>query len=185
VSQPAIRLPGQVVTLREFATADVDAAHAVVGDHAVTDYLSFEAKTRTQTADMIAGILTRADQVPRTEYYLAVEHDDLVIGFARLGLTGVQAAKLGYAIRADRWGKGYAADAVRTLATFAFHQLGLHRISAAIGPENAASIAVVKRVGFTHEGRLREHVFTNGGWRDSLLFSLLAQEWPGESAEAD
>jgi RimJ/RimL family protein N-acetyltransferase len=62
---------------------------------------------------------------------------------------------------------------------FAFETLDLHRVSAAIGPENLASIAVVKRLGFTYEGRIRHHVFTNGDWRDSLLYSLLADEWAG------
>jgi hypothetical protein len=27
------------------------------------------------------------------------------------------------------------------------------------------------------EGRIRDHVFTNGAWRDSLLFAVLEQEW--------
>jgi ribosomal-protein-alanine N-acetyltransferase len=92
--------------------------------------------------------------------------------------TGVQAAKLGYAIAADHWGRGYATDAARAMVTFGFHELGLHRITAAIGPENAASMAVVKRLGFTREGHLRDHVFTNGAWRDSVLWSILAHEWP-------
>ncbi|WP_308283159.1 GNAT family N-acetyltransferase [Pseudonocardia nigra] len=60
---------------------------------------------------------------------------------------------------------------------FAFTRLELHRVSAAIGPSNARSIAVVERLGFTLEGRLRDHVFTNGAWRDSLLYSILSGEW--------
>lgn len=117
-------------------------------------------------------------QEPRTEYYLAVTtHDDRLIGFVRLGLTGTKAAKLGYAIAAHHWGKGYATDAARTMTTFGFTTIGLHRISAAIGPDNAASLAVVTRLGFTHEGRLRDHVHTNGAWRDSELFSILDHEW--------
>jgi ribosomal-protein-alanine N-acetyltransferase len=59
---------------------------------------------------------------------------------------------------------------------FGFAELGLHRISAAIGPDNAASIAVVRKLGMAHEGRLRDHVFTNGEWRDSELFAILADE---------
>jgi ribosomal-protein-alanine N-acetyltransferase len=27
------------------------------------------------------------------------------------------------------------------------------------------------------EGRIRDHVFTNGAWRDSLLYSVLDREW--------
>jgi RimJ/RimL family protein N-acetyltransferase len=40
-----------------------------------------------------------------------------------------------------------------------------------------SSIAVVKRLGLSYEGRLRHHVFTNGNWRDSLLYSILTDEW--------
>lgn len=127
---------------------------------------------------MLNGVLARAKEKSRNEYYLAVDIvDDGLIGFARLGLDGVQAAKLGYAIAADHWGRGYATDAVTTLVDFGFRKLKLHRISAAMGPDNAASIAIVRRLGMTYEGRIRDHVYTNGQWRDSLLYSVLADEW--------
>jgi RimJ/RimL family protein N-acetyltransferase len=29
----------------------------------------------------------------------------------------------------------------------------------------------------TYEGRIRDHVYTNGRWRDSLLYSVLVNEW--------
>lgn len=172
-----VSLRGQLVTLREFRPDDIDDALHVVGDDRVTTWLSFDSRSREATAQMITGAIERARHEPRTEYYLAVADDtDVLIGFARLGFAGVKAAKLGYAIRADRWGKGYATDACRTMIEFGFARLGLHRISAAIGPDNAASIAVVRRLGMTHEGRLRDHVFTNGAWRDSDLFSILEQD---------
>jgi len=170
-----VELEGAKVWLREFRRDDVDAALALVGDDRVTRWLSFDSRTREQAVDMIEGTIERAQQEPRTEYYLAVTIDaDELVGFARLGLTGVQAAKIGYAIAADHWGNGYALDATRTLVSFAFGPLGLHRISAAIGPDNEPSIAVVKRLGMNYEGRLRHHVFTNGAWRDSLLYAAIA-----------
>src|SRR3954447_25489786 len=107
--------------------------------------------------------------------------EDRVIGFARIAPSGPWAAKLGYAIHADHWGNGYATDAARVMLGFAFNTLGRHRVTAAIGPENEASIAVVKRLGFTYEGHLRDHVFTNGAWRDSLLYSLLETEYAERS----
>ena len=85
-------------------------------------------------------------------------------------------AKLGYAVRADHWGHGYATDAARVITEYGFRVLSLHRITAAIGPDNEPSIAVVKKLGFRYEGRLRDHVFTNNAWRDSLLFSALVQD---------
>lgn len=176
-----VTLSGRAVTLREFRNDDAAAAYRIVGDDAVTRFLSFDSRSEREAATMIRGAVERASLAPRTEYYFAVAlPDDEMIGFIRLGLGGVQAAKLGYAIRADQWGKGYATDAARTMVGFGFQGLGLHRITAAIGPDNAASIALAERLGMRHEGRLRDHVFTNGAWRDSLLYSLLADEWACE-----
>ncbi|MPZ66860.1 MAG: GNAT family N-acetyltransferase [Pseudonocardiaceae bacterium] len=176
-----IALRGKRVGLREFRTEDVDDSLAVVGDDRVTRFLSFDSRDREQARELIDGVITRARALPRSEYYLAVTLPgyDSLVGFVRLGLTGVKAAKLGYAIAADHWGNGYATDATRTMLAFAFERLDLRRVTAAIGPDNPASITVVQRLGFTPEGRLRDHVFTNGAWRDSLLYSLLQPEWPG------
>ncbi|MEJ3745252.1 GNAT family protein [Actinomycetes bacterium KLBMP 9797] len=66
------------------------------------------------------------------------------------------------------------------MVNFAFGELGLHRVSAAIGPENAASISVAQRLGMRYEGRIRDHVYTNGAWRDSLLYSILEHEWAAD-----
>jgi ribosomal-protein-alanine N-acetyltransferase len=78
---------------------------------------------------MVDSAAERAQYQPRTEYYLAVTAGDELVGFARLAFAGVKAAKLGYAIRADRRGKGHATDAARRMIEFGFGELGLHRIS--------------------------------------------------------
>lgn len=177
-----IRIAGRQVVLREFALEDVDDVLAIIGDDKVTTWLSFDSRDRAQAVAMIEGTIERAQQEPRTEFYLGVTKldDDRVIGFARIGLSGVQAGKLGYAIAAKEWGRGYATDAARSLVTYAFKELSLHRVTAAIGPDNTASMAVVQHLGFAREGELRDHVFTNGRWRDSVLFSILAHEWRPE-----
>jgi [ribosomal protein S5]-alanine N-acetyltransferase len=173
-------LTGDLTTLREFRATDLDDYLAIVGDDRVTSWMSFDSRDRAAAEKALAAIVERAAQEDRPDYLLAVTRrdDDSVVGFARLGPTGVKAVHLGYAIHADHWGHGYATDASRVMLRLAFGPLGMHRVSAAIGPENEASIAVVKHLGFTYEGRIRHHVFTNGSWRDSLLYSLLESEFP-------
>lgn len=179
-----IELEGSKTALREFEPDDVDAVAAIIGDDRVTRFLSFDSRTREQAAEMVKGTIERAKADPRTEFYLAVtsRHAGTVVGFARLELTGHRAAKLGYAVAYEHQGKGYATDAVAMLVGFGFDTLGLHRVTAAIGPDNAASHAVTQHLGFTREGLLRDHVHTNGAWRDSVLYSVLADEWQMEPA---
>jgi ribosomal-protein-alanine N-acetyltransferase len=172
-----VTLTGRVVTLREFRSDDAADSLTIVGDDQVTRWLSFDSRDLSAAQAMVDAIIERAKDELRTEYYLAVAvADDKLAGFARLALTGVKAAKLGYAIRADSWGKGYATDATRCMLTFGFEKLQLHRISAAIGPDNTASISVAEKLGMQYEGRIRDHVFTNGAWRDSLLYAALEHE---------
>jgi len=174
----ALPLQGHRVHLRDFTPDDVQDAAAIVGDVRVTHWLSFEPRDHASTGAMLDAAIQAAAREPRTEYYLAVTlpATDKVIGFARLALTGVRAAKLGYAIHADHWGHGYATDAARTIVTFGFDHLALHRITAAVGPDNTPSRMVLTKLGFMVEGRLRDHVWTNGAWRDSVLYSQLTHE---------
>jgi len=171
-------LTGDGVSLRDLGTEDFDDFFAIVGDDRVTSWLAFDSHTEQSARKMLGDIIDRSARESRPDYMLAVTRrdDDRVIGFARIAPSQSQ-GKLGYAIGADHWGHGYATDAARTMLKFAFGPLALHRVTAAIGPENLASIAVIDRLGFSYEGRLRDHVFTNNAWRDSLLYSLLAAEF--------
>jgi ribosomal-protein-alanine N-acetyltransferase len=173
-----VRIEGERIVLREFEERDLDTSMAVVGDPDVTISLSFDTRTREQQAERLAADIARAKTEPRPDYYLAItdRQTDELIGFIRIGLGGHRSGELGYALRKDRWRRGYAREASQLMIAFGFEKLGLHRIQAACGPDNLASQAMLERLGFEYEGRMRDHVFTNGGWRDSLLYSVVGFE---------
>ena len=62
---------------------------------------------------------------------------------------------LGYALLPDFWNQGYALEAVRGTLTYAKATLGLRRVVAIVSPENAASIALLRKAGFDFERSLR------------------------------
>lgn len=173
-----ISIAGPRLMLREFRPDDLDASMAVVGDAAVTQTLSFDVRSRDDQAERLSQDIVRARTDPRPDYYLAVaDSADTLIGFVRIGLGRDHSGELGYALRRQDWGKGYATEATRLMIAFGFDALELHRLQAACGPDNRASQRLLARLGFMPEGRLRDHVFTNAAWRDSLLYSLLQHEW--------
>lgn len=175
-----IRLAAGSLLLRDFEAGDTDGVLAIVGDDRVTYWLSFASRDRDEAQAMLDGILERQVETPRSEYYLAVTESSSpeVLGFVRLGLMGVKAADLGYALRPESQGRGIARAAVSRMIEFGFGDLGLHRLTANIGPQNAASMRLVESLGFQREGTIRDHVHTNGAWRDSVSYSLLEDEWP-------
>lgn len=172
------RIEGTRFILREFAESDLDNSMAIVGDPDVTVFLSFDTRTRDQQAELLAKDIARAQSDPRPDYYLAIadRDTDQLIGFVRIALDAHQRGELGYALRKDRWGQGITTEACQLILDFGYKTLSLHRIQAACGPNNVGSQKVLENLGFAYEGRMRDHVFTNGTWRDSLLYSKLVRE---------
>lgn len=96
----------------------------------------------------------------------------LTLAQVRRGVT--QAGTIGYWMGAPHAGQGYMTEAVALLADHAFRTLGLHRLEAACLPENQPSIRLLRRVGFSEEGRARAYLAIAGAWRDHLLWGLVA-----------
>lgn len=73
-------------------------------------------------------------------------------------------------------GRGYGSDALCALLCYGFNELGLNRIWCEVYDTNSA-ISIYKRLGFKHEGTMRQHHFTNGKFVDSHILGLLSNEW--------
>lgn len=173
-----VTLAGERVGLRELTEDDVPAVHAIVGDPQVCETLIFPPKTLDETAVYVAAAMRAAEQEPRTSYFLAVVEagSGELVGTARIGLGEFSSGNIGYAIRRDRWGRGYATEATRLLVRFGFEQLGLHRVWASHGPDNPSSGRVLLKAGMVYEGTARQNVLNKGKWRDSLVYAVLAGE---------
>jgi len=76
-------------------------------------------------------------------------------------------------------GQGLGAEVLLLVLAHAFGPLGLHRVSLDVLAFNARAIRLYEKVGFRHEGRLRDAVWWEGVPRDLLLMAILATEWDG------
>ncbi|HTV33588.1 MAG TPA: GNAT family protein [Methylocella sp.] len=114
--------------------------------------------------------------------YLIFRDDDVLVGGVTLGQVRrgvVQTATLGYWLGEVFARQGWMTAAVRTVTTYAFATLRLHRIEASCLPHNEASIRLLERVGFTREGYARGYLRINGTWQDHLLYGLLEDDVAG------
>ena len=87
-----------------------------------------------------------------------------------------KSAKLGYWIGEHFNRQGFARASVGSACKFSFETLGLHRIEAAVKPDNEASIRVLSALGFTHEGCARGYLKINGQWTDHDIYAKLSSD---------
>ncbi|MEW6736387.1 MAG: GNAT family protein [Acidobacteriota bacterium] len=99
------------------------------------------------------------------------------INLSQICRGSFQSAYLGYQIGAPYASQGYMTEAIQLVLQYAFLKLKLHRIEANIQPTNLASLALVKRAGFTLEGYSRRYLKIGGRWRDHERWAILVEEW--------
>ncbi|MDB2437901.1 GNAT family N-acetyltransferase [Hellea sp.] len=87
-----------------------------------------------------------------------------------------QAAQLGYWVGEHYARQGFARASVSAATKFCFQTLGLHRIEAGVQADNAASIKVLKAMGFQREGTARGYLKINGKWEDHDIYAKLSSD---------
>lgn len=73
--------------------------------------------------------------------------------------------------------KGFAKLALMLLHEWGFSELGLERVWAEVYDFNEPSVVLLKKLGYTEEGRLRGHIWRNGKRHDSIMLGILRDEW--------
>ena len=63
------------------------------------------------------------------------------------------------------------------LISFAFDLTGVHRIWADTDPRNVRSVNLLRHLGFSKESHFQRNVLIKGEWCDTLIFSILKENW--------
>ncbi|QIZ08125.1 GNAT family N-acetyltransferase [Priestia megaterium] len=82
-------------------------------------------------------------------------------------------ANISYALFPEKWGNGFASEAVDKVISYGFQELGLERIGAIVFVENKASSQLLIKLGFTKEGTLKKFMYQNDIPYDTDVYSLL------------
>lgn len=95
---------------------------------------------------------------------------------SRVGEIGIMIGDRAY------WSRGYGEDAMRTICRFGFRDLDLHRIELTVAAFNPRAVRCYEKVGFSIEGRLRDHRYVAGRYYDTLIMGVLRDEFEAKEA---
>ena len=173
------------LTLRRATVEDADAVLAYRSAPLVTEWLG------TPPEDFHE----RFAAPERLDLLLVIEREGVLIGdlMVKIGdawappqqteqATGVQ-AELGWAIRQQDTGQGYATEAVEEVLRLCFEDLGLRRVTASCFVGNVPSYRLMERIGMRRETHaVRDALHPSGEWLDGYEYALLADEWRARHA---
>lgn len=147
-------------------------------------YQAWGPNTEEDTRAFVQRAVEGWQQQPSNPRTYVAYVDDEVLGLGTLKLASApihRQGELAYAVHPKVWGRGLGTQIGQAVLAIGFGDLRLHRIAGTCDPRNAASAAVLRKLGMTYEGRLRQVQLIRDGWRDSEVYSLLAEEWRNRS----
>src|SRR2546423_470251 len=158
----AIPLPLETdrLLLRPFdPESDSDPMLAVYGDAEVMRFIPGGALSGLEAVTETLERYAREQESRGFSSWAVVERDGgLVIGDAGFGLFGPTGdVELGYTLRRDCWGRGYATEAARACLAAGLAHLDVTRIVAVVDEENVGSARVAERVGMTRIDTIEAH----------------------------
>jgi len=95
---------------------------------------------------------------------------------------GSNELEIGYWMHKDYINKGLVTESTSALIQVAFEIIHVHRIEIHCDPANLASASIPRKLGFTHEGTLRQKTPFLDRWSDSMIWGLLETEYPNSPA---
>ncbi|GJJ22692.1 GNAT family N-acetyltransferase [Mycolicibacterium mageritense] len=131
-----------------------------------------------------SGLRAEARSGRMLPYVIELDGDfvgQLTIGNVTHG--ALRSAWIGYWVASAHTGGGIATAALALGLDHCFGAVRLHRVEATVRPENAASRAVLAKVGFREEGLLSRYLEVDGAWRDHLLVAVTVEELKQSAAQ--
>lgn len=165
--------------LREMSPEDVTSLLKHLGNPQVVKFIDTQPiKTREQADEWLRWMGSFFSAKDGLRWGVTLKSDGSFIGSAGIHNWNREAryAEIGYDIAQPHWGKGYATEVVEAIIDFGINRMCLNRIEADVIDGNHASMRVLEKLGFQHEGVLRQRVYKNGEYHDVHLFALLSKD---------
>ena len=155
--------------LRDYTPADISDLHEIFSDPRVMRF-SETPYTLEKTQQVLSLFIER-----RIAFAVVLADTGKVIGhllFHQLPMEETGIFEIGWFFHHSYWRQGYASEACFAMIHYGFYQLHLHKICAeTIDP--VCSVALMKKLGMTHEGTFCSHARTPGGqWKDVYWYAI-------------
>lgn len=165
-------LKGKTVNLKVIEKEDLPLIKKWVND------LSFSGEFLPLTQETVGELEKEYERTIGNEgkWFFIEKKDGAKIGYVAHYLARKQ-HEIGYGVIPKERGKGFCTEAATIIVDYLFLTKDIVRIQADADSQNMASRRVLEKVGFKKEGVLRKLYFEQGEWRDSVLYSIMREEW--------
>jgi len=173
-------LKSERLVLRQIVESDLHEVFELRSDPETIKYIPRpEAQSLQYAMNHIEQVNEGVKKNKSINWAITLKGEDKLIGL--IGFVRIQPrnfrAEVGYVLHPDYRGKGVMTEALKAVLTYGFVDLKFHSVIAVIDPSNNSSEKLLLRQGFCKEAHLKENVFFNDRFLDTVIYSLLKRNY--------
>ncbi|MFF2411891.1 GNAT family N-acetyltransferase [Streptomyces sp. NPDC058092] len=138
--------------LEPYTPADEDGFVALFQDSRVSRWMGDGPQTEAEDRALFGRVFSKVYAQELFDVW-AVRHGGRLVGHAEIKPSpspDVDGHEIVYALAPAAWGQGFGTEVAKALTSYGFGALGLTEVHATVAAENAASLALLGRIGFRH-----------------------------------
>lgn len=161
--------------LRKIVSGDISKIFEGLSDPKVIQFYGVSFKTRNETVAQMEWYNSLEES--GTGIWWAVCSVDNTVFYGAVGLNNIskthRKAEIGFWLSPEYWGQGIMPEVVPEILNYGFNTLNLHRIEGVVEKENTNSKRLMEKLGFQHEGTMKDCEVKNGHFISLDIYAML------------
>ena len=151
--------------LRRYKETDIDAIYEIITDDRLATYLNFPKLTKEEELENIKIWIAEADEDKKEKWVIERKTDGVVVGNINVNSITKKHnyCNVGYIIRYDYWGNGYATEALKAVTDHLLNNSGYYLVECSCNELNKQSIKVMLNAGFKKDGYIANRRLNKDG----------------------
>lgn len=158
------KLETERLVLRRYKETDIDAMYDIITDKRLSTFIKYPDLTKEQELEHIRDWIKEADDSKNERWVIERKEDGAIIGNINVNTVVKKHnyCNVGYIIRYDYWGNGYAAEALKAVSDYLLDS-GYYLVECSCNELNKQSSRVMEKAGFKKDGYIANRRMNSDG----------------------
>ena len=159
------RLETDRLILRRFKESDIDMQYEIITDNRLANYIKFPNLTKEEELGCLKDWILNADESRYEKWVIELKDGHVPIG--NISVNGIEKkhnyCNVGYVIRYNYWGKGYASEALKKVSDYLLEEQNYYLVECSCNELNTQSSKVMLKAGFKKDGYIANRRLNKDG----------------------
>lgn len=159
------KLETERLILRRYKESDINAIYEMITDERLAKYVKFPKLTKVEELECIKQWIKDADDSKYEKWVIERKSDGVVVGNIDVNTVVKKHnyCNVGYTIRYDYWGNGYATEALKFVSDYLLNNRGYYLVECSCNELNKQSSRVMEKAGFRKDGYIANRRLNRDG----------------------